>query len=48
MTKVCYKGKDDDFVVMAESSEAVEKFRKDPTVPLVDVVNNYTVYCTHK
>jgi Shwachman-Bodian-Diamond syndrome (SBDS) protein len=47
-TKVHYKGKDDDFVIIAESPDAVKRWKGDKTVPLVDVVNSFDVFCTHK
>ncbi|KAF2401743.1 putative RNA binding protein [Trichodelitschia bisporula] len=48
VAKVHYQGTDDDFVVIAESVEAVQKWKGDKTVPLVDVVNSFQVFCTHK
>jgi ribosome maturation protein Sdo1 len=46
--KVHYKGNDDDFIVMAESIDAVKKFKEDQSVPLVDVVDSFDVFVTHK
>jgi len=46
--KVHYKGNDDDFVVMAESIEAVKRWKEDKSTPLVDVVNSFDVFTTHK
>ena len=46
--KVHYKGADDDYIVMAESIDAVKKWRDDKTVPLVDVVSSFDVFITHK
>jgi len=48
VVKVHYRGKDDDFVVIVESADAVRKWRDDKTTPLVDVVNAFDVFCTHK
>jgi len=43
--KVFYKGTDNDFLVFAENSELLDKFRKgDTTIPLVNVVSVFTVY----
>jgi hypothetical protein len=46
--KVHYKGNEDDFIIMAESVEAVKKWKEDKSTPLVDVVNSFDVFCTHK
>lgn len=46
--KVHYKGKEDDYIVMAESIDAVNKYKEDSSVPLVDVVNSFDVFVTHK
>jgi len=47
-TKVHYKGEHDDFIVIAESIDAVKKWREDKSVPLVDVVNAFDVFTTGK
>jgi hypothetical protein len=46
--KVHYKGSEDDFVVMAESIDAVKRWKEDKSTPLVDVVNSFDVFTTHK
>ena len=46
MTKVHFQGKDDDFVIFAESVEAVQNWKKDKSVPLVQVVDSYKVFTT--
>jgi Shwachman-Bodian-Diamond syndrome (SBDS) protein len=46
--KVHYKGKEDDFIVLAESIEAVKKWKADKTIPLIDVVNSFDVFTTNK
>lgn len=46
--KVVYKGKSDDFVCFIESIEILEKWKKDPSVPLAQVLNGWKVFCTHK
>jgi ribosome maturation protein Sdo1 len=33
---------------MVDSPEAVTKYRKDSTIPLVDVVNSFEVFVTNK
>lgn len=47
-SKVHYKGKDEDFVVMVEDAEIVKKWKTDKTIPLVDVVNSFTVFTTDR
>ncbi len=47
-TKVHYKGKDDDFVIFAESAKAVQEWKRDKSVPLAQVVNGWKIFCTHK
>ena len=47
-TKVHYRGKVDDFVVIVESVEAVKRWKSDKSVPLIDVVNSFDIFCTHK
>jgi ribosome maturation protein Sdo1 len=46
--KIHLKGKEDDFIVMAESVDAVKKWRKDTSIPLVDVVSSFDVFVTGK
>ncbi|KAF1988660.1 shwachman-Bodian-diamond syndrome protein [Aulographum hederae CBS 113979] len=48
MTKVHYKGESDDFVIFAEGVDAIQKWKEDKSTPLVDVVNSFDVFCTHK
>jgi hypothetical protein len=48
VVKVHFRGKEDDFIVMAESPEAVNKWRADKSIPLIDVVNGFDVFTTHK
>lgn len=47
ITKIHYKGQEDDFVMIVESAEAVKKWKEDKTVPLVDVVNSFDIFITH-
>lgn len=47
-TKVHFKGKDDDFIVFADSKEAVQNWKKDSSVPLAQVVSGFKVFVTHK
>ena len=46
--KVHLKGKEDDFIVLAESVEAVQRWTEDKSTPLVDVVNSFDVFVTNK
>jgi hypothetical protein len=46
--KMHYKGEADDFVVYIDSPEAVRRWKKDSSVPLVEVLNGYFVFVTHK
>jgi hypothetical protein len=47
-TKIHYKGTEDDFIILAESVEAVKKWKEDKTIPLIDVVNSFDVFTTGK
>jgi hypothetical protein len=47
-TKVHYKGKEDDFIIFADSAEAVENWKKDSSIPLAQVVSGWKVFVTHK
>jgi hypothetical protein len=48
MTRVHYKGKNDDFFVFLDSVEDYKKWLTDSTVPLAQVVNTFKIFCTHK
>jgi ribosome maturation protein Sdo1 len=43
-----YKAKSNDFVVIVESTEAVAKYRKDSSKPLIDVVDSFDIFVTNK
>ena len=47
VTKVHYKGEQDDFIVIVESAEAVREWKSDKSKPLVDVVDSFDVFITH-
>ncbi|GAB7341852.1 hypothetical protein MBLNU457_g0172t1 [Dothideomycetes sp. NU457] len=47
-TKVHYKGKEDDYVIFAESAQAIRDWKKDKTIPLAQVVNGFKIFVTHK
>jgi hypothetical protein len=44
--KVHYKGNNDDFIVFVESAKAVQEWKADKSVPLVQVVNSFKVFVT--
>jgi hypothetical protein len=46
--RVHYKGKDDDFVVFADSAQAIKDWKSDKSVPLAQVVSGWKVFVTHK
>lgn len=48
MTKVHFRGQHDDFIVYAESSSAVQKWKGDKSTPLVDVVDSFQIFVSHK
>lgn len=47
-TKVHYKGNVDDFIIMVDSKEAVQEWKKDSSVPLAQVVSGWKIFVTHK
>lgn len=47
-SKIHYKGKEDDFIVFAESAEDVKNWKKDHSIPLAQVVNSFKIFVTHK
>lgn len=47
-TKVHFKGKEDDFIVFVEDSSSYQKWKRDKTVPLAQVVNAFKIFITHK
>lgn len=47
-TKVHYQGKDDDFIILVDSAQAVQDWKKDSSVPLAQVVSGWKVFVTHK
>lgn len=48
LTKVHFKGSNDDFVIFVESAQAVRDWKADKSVPLAQVVNGWKIFCTHK
>lgn len=47
-TKVHYQGKTDDFIIFIDSIEDLEKWKKDSSVPLAQVVSGWKIFVTHK
>jgi hypothetical protein len=47
-TKVHLKGKDEDFIVMVDSKDAVLNWKKDKSIPLAQVVSGWKVFVTHR
>ncbi|GAM87377.1 hypothetical protein ANO11243_054010 [Dothideomycetidae sp. 11243] len=45
--RVHYKGKEDDFIVFAESSKAVSDWKSDRSIPLAQVVNGWKIFVSH-
>lgn len=48
-TKVIYNGKNGQtFVTMVDSVDDLEKWKKDPSVPLAQVVSSFQVFTSHQ
>jgi hypothetical protein len=47
-SKVHYRGKEEDFVIFVENSQAFKDWKEDKSIPLTDVVNGWKVFVTHK
>ena len=48
ITKVFYKGQDEDFIVFVDSAEDLEKWKKDSSIPLAQVASSFKIMITHK
>jgi hypothetical protein len=46
--KVHYRGNDEDFIVFLDSVEDYQKWLKDRSVPLAQVVSSFKVFTTHR
>ena len=46
-SRVHYKGKDEDFILLVDDLEAVRKWREDKTIPMAQVVSSFKVFVTH-
>ena len=47
-TKVFYKGKEEDFVILVDSAKQVQAWKSDKSIPMTDVVSGWKVFVTHK
>ncbi|KAI9822223.1 MAG: hypothetical protein M1832_003046 [Thelocarpon impressellum] len=47
-TKVHFKGRADDFIVLVDDAASVHAWRADRSVPLAQVVSGWKVFVTHK
>ena len=47
-SKVHYKGKSEDFIVLVDDAKAVEDWKKDRSIPLAQVVSGFKILVTHK
>ncbi|KAK1769715.1 SDO1-like protein [Phialemonium atrogriseum] len=47
-TKVHFKGSNDDFVVFLESEEQYNKWQKDRSIPLAQVVSAFKIFTTNR
>ncbi|KAF3924285.1 hypothetical protein ABW21_db0206266 [Orbilia brochopaga] len=48
VTKVYLQKGGEDFIVMVESHDMLQKWKKDSSTPLIDVVDGFSVFTTHK
>jgi ribosome maturation protein Sdo1 len=48
ITKVFLHKGNEDFIVVIESAEILNKWKKDSSIPLTDVVNGFKIFTTHK
>ena len=47
-SKVHYQGKEEDFVIFVDDPQAVQKWKKDRSIPLAQVVSGFKIFVTHK
>ncbi|KAK4235919.1 DUF1960-domain-containing protein [Achaetomium macrosporum] len=48
MTRVHYKGPNDNYFVFVDSLEDYRKWLKDSSIPLTQVVRSFQIFCIHK
>jgi ribosome maturation protein Sdo1 len=46
--KVHFKGSSDDYIIYVNDVESVQKWKEDKSIPMVDVVNAFQVFVTHR
>ncbi|KAK9371475.1 ribosome maturation protein [Lipomyces chichibuensis] len=44
--KVFYRGKNEEFMVVIQSPEDYRRYKKDTSIPLIDVVDSFKVFVT--
>lgn len=47
-SKLFYKGRSDDFIVFVDDLDTLNKWRRDRTIPLANVVNGWKIFTTHR
>ncbi|KAI5367464.1 Putative ribosome maturation protein Sdo1/SBDS [Septoria linicola] len=47
-TRVHFKGSNDDFIILVESAQAVQDWKKDSSIPLAQVAASFKIFLTHK
>lgn len=47
-TKVHYKGKDEDFIILVDDEATCKKWMQDKSVPLAHFISAFNVFVTHK
>ena len=47
-SKVHYQGKEEDFVIMVDDVQSVQKWKDDKSIPLAQVVSGFKIFVTHK
>jgi len=47
-SKVFYKGRTEDFVIMVEDATAVQEWRKNHSIPLAQVLDGWKIFTSHQ
>ncbi|KAK6810455.1 hypothetical protein RU639_013772 [Aspergillus parasiticus] len=47
-SKVIYKGRTQDFVIMVEGTAAVQSWRRDHSIPLAHVLDGWKIFTSHQ
>ncbi|RVD86776.1 uncharacterized protein DFL_005035 [Arthrobotrys flagrans] len=48
VSKVYLQKNNEDFVVLVEDQESLKKWKNDASVPLMDVMNGFKIFTTHR